>query len=71
MKKRLEDEIEFIRKEMLDAADKEGLSADRTMKLSEKLDALINRFEEQKGDYGGCPNDGETTSYTDFQQIDY
>lgn len=45
---KLEDEIEIIRQQMIDAANFEGLSADVTMELSRKLDELINHYDDQR-----------------------
>ncbi len=45
---KLEDEIEHIRQQMIDAANFEGLSAAVTMELSQKLDELINHYEIQR-----------------------
>ena len=44
----LEEEIELLREAMMDAASKEGLTANITMEFSRKLDCLINEYEAQK-----------------------
>lgn len=41
-------EIERLRKELIKVAEKEGLHAKRTVKISHELDLLINKFEKQK-----------------------
>ncbi len=45
----LEDEIELMRKAMIDAAAKEGLASDEAMEFSRILDSLINQYEARKG----------------------
>jgi hypothetical protein len=45
---KLEDEIEVVRQQMIDAANSEGLSGDVTIELSRKLDELINYYDAQK-----------------------
>ena len=44
----LEEEIELMREAMMDAASREGLTADVTMEFSRKLDSLINQYEARK-----------------------
>lgn len=44
----LEEEIELLREEMMDAAIKKGLTAAETIKFSRKLDNLMDQYEELK-----------------------
>jgi hypothetical protein len=47
----LEEEIELMREAMVEAAVKEGLTADETIEFSRKLDSLINQFDRRRDFY--------------------
>ena len=47
----LEEEIERMREAMMDAAGKDGLTADETIEFSRKLDNLINQFDKRRDNY--------------------
>ncbi len=47
----LEEEIELMREAMVDAADRDGLTADATIEFSRKLDNLINQFDRRRDFY--------------------
>ncbi|MEK5040885.1 aspartyl-phosphate phosphatase Spo0E family protein [Sporosarcina sp. FSL K6-3457] len=51
MERSLEEEIELMREAMMDAADKDGLTADETIEFSRKLDSLINQFDKRRDFY--------------------
>lgn len=44
----LEEKIELLRVEMINAANTKGLTADETIGASRKLDNLMDQYEEQK-----------------------
>lgn len=48
MQLNLEEEMELLRKKMMDAAIKKGLTAAETINFSRKLDDLMNQYEELK-----------------------
>ncbi|PIC71656.1 Spo0E family sporulation regulatory protein-aspartic acid phosphatase [Sporosarcina sp. P16b] len=41
-------EIERVRKQLIQVAEKYGMNAENTIELSRKLDVLINEFNEKK-----------------------
>ena len=47
----LEEEIERMREAMMDAAGKDGLTADETIEFSRKLDNLINQYDKRRDFY--------------------
>lgn len=51
LERSLEEEIELMREAMMDAADKDGLTADETIEFSRKLDSLINQFDKRRDFY--------------------
>ena len=57
----LEEEIEITRELMIDTVSKKGLGASETIKLSVKLDALMNQYEMHVS--GKLPNDIQARSY--------
>lgn len=48
MTNQLTNEIEKLRNEMIRIASEEGLTAERTMQLSQQLDLLLNRLDRMK-----------------------
>ncbi|MEQ6377970.1 aspartyl-phosphate phosphatase Spo0E family protein [Bacillaceae bacterium S4-13-58] len=47
-KKQLMQEIEILRRKMMNTAVQEGLTSTQALDLSRKLDRLLNRYEEKK-----------------------
>ncbi|CAM3096187.1 aspartyl-phosphate phosphatase Spo0E family protein [Filibacter tadaridae] len=45
MRSKVETDIETTRKKLIAMAEKEGLSSPETLKLSHRLDELINQFQ--------------------------
>lgn len=50
MRDSLLDEIEKLRSEMIRIAREEGIRAERTMRLSKKLDELMNRLDHKRNE---------------------
>ena len=49
LEKSLEEEIEYTREAMVHIALKEGIGASTTIRLSKRLDILMNQFDMNKG----------------------
>ncbi|MCG7342692.1 aspartyl-phosphate phosphatase Spo0E family protein [Sporosarcina sp. ACRSL] len=49
MKRKLEDEIESARKELITIAKQKGLSSMETLQISKALDCLINEYNSLEG----------------------
>ncbi|MFJ7932969.1 aspartyl-phosphate phosphatase Spo0E family protein [Sporosarcina sp. NPDC096371] len=48
MERNVKDEIELMRKAMVETAEKHGLTAEKTIAFSRKLDNLINEYNKQR-----------------------